>query len=132
MIAPSGVCQPKRNPPALITRNQCVSQQEVQLDSCAGYCPSYEELDPLSGNVTEKECLCCAPESSYTESIIMDCRNAATGQIEQQTYSIIRIQSCKCSMCLGSPKNASSNNKLTYTTYDNVNQSKGKIKTRRR
>jgi hypothetical protein len=132
LIAPSGVCQPKRNPAARITQGECISQKEIELDSCAGYCPSFEELDPLSGNVTQKECLCCAPDSSYNESITMDCRNPLTGLIEQRTSSIIRIQSCKCSMCLGSSKYSASANKLSYATYDDVNQSKAKTKTRRR
>ncbi len=126
LIAPSGKCEPKQKPAAFITRGECVSQQEVQQDACVGYCPSFEELDPLSGNITQKQCLCCAPESSYSESIIMNCRNATTGQIEQRTSTITRIQTCKCSICLGGP------NKLTSATYGDTDQSKGKIKTRRR
>lgn len=106
-----------------MTLGQCVSQQEVQQESCAGFCPSYEELDPLTGDITDKECLCCAPESTYTESILMDCRNTTTGQIEQQTSSIIRIRSCRCAMCLGAPKKSSMNNN---------DRSKTKTKTRRR
>jgi hypothetical protein len=132
LIATSGSCTPKLSSPAFITIGGCTSQQEIQQESCAGYCPSYEELDPLSGNISEKECLCCAPDSTYTESILMNCPNAATGQNEQQTSSIIRIQSCKCSMCLGAPKTSSSNGTSTYETYDKTNGSKAKTKTRRR
>jgi len=132
IIAPSGSCTPKQHSPALIIIGECISQQEIQQESCAGYCPSYEELDPVSGDISEKECLCCAPDSTYTESILMDCPNATTGQNEQQTSSIVRIRSCKCSMCLGAPKTSSSNGTSTYETYDKTNRSKAKTKTRRR
>jgi hypothetical protein len=132
IIAPSGSCTPKQHSPALIIIGECISQQEIQQESCAGYCPSHEELDPVSGDISEKECLCCAPDSTYTESILMNCPNATTGQNEQQTSSIVRIRSCKCSMCLGAPKISSSNDMSASETYDKTNRSKAKTKTRRR
>jgi hypothetical protein len=131
-IAPSSPCKPKRNPPAHVTIGECVSQQEIQQESCAGYCPSYEELDLLSGDVTEKECFCCAPDSTYSESIVMDCHNSTTGQNEQRTSSIIRIRSCKCSMCLGGGKKSDTHYKMFDETSDNTNRSKSITKTRRR
>ncbi len=123
-IAPSGSCTPKPSAPARLTIGNCVSQQEIQQQTCAGYCPSYEELDPLSGAIADKECLCCAPDSTYTESVVMDCPNTATGKTEQQTKEIILIQSCKCSMCSGTPKQSDSNDQTT--------RSMAKTKTRRR
>lgn len=131
-IAPSGPCKPKRRAPARVVLGECISQQEVQQESCAGFCPSYEALDPLTGDISDKECLCCAPDSTYTESVLMDCRNSTTGQTEQRTSSITRIRSCRCAMCLGSPKKPSSSNKYTYVAYENSDRSKTKSKTRRR
>ena len=131
-LAPSDQCKPKQNASTYITIGECISQQEIQQYSCAGYCSSYEQLDPVSGNVTEKECLCCAPDVTYTESIVMNCLNATTGQSEQRTSQIIRIQSCKCSICLGSTGKSDSNDKTANETSDITNRSKTKTKTRRR
>ncbi|CAF3512284.1 unnamed protein product [Rotaria sordida] len=125
-------CKPKRKPPARVVIGECISQQYIQQESCAGHCSSYEELDPLSGDITEKECLCCAPDLTYTELIVMDCLNAITGQKEQRMSQIMRIQSCKCSMCLGTAIKPYSNDEKTYKTINNTNRSKIKTKTRRR
>ncbi|CAF0880352.1 unnamed protein product [Rotaria sordida] len=125
-------CKPKRKLPARVVIGECISQQYIQQESCAGHCSSYEELDPLSGDITEKECLCCAPDLTYTELIVMDCLNAITGQKEQRMSQIMRIQSCKCSMCLGTPIKPYSNDEKTYKTINNTNRSKIKTKTRRR
>ncbi|CAF1284970.1 unnamed protein product, partial [Adineta ricciae] len=119
----SSQCQPKRSAAARITIGECVSEQEIEQDSCSGFCPSYEELDPFSGGIADKECFCCAPDSTYTESIVVNCRDGTTGKTQQRTSQITRIRSCKCSMCGGSPKISSS---------DSTNRSKGKSKTRRR
>lgn len=62
----------------------------------------------------------------------MNCLNTTTGQNEQRTSSIIRIQSCKCSMCLGEAKTSSSNAQTTYGSSDQTNGTKTKTKTRRR
>jgi hypothetical protein len=131
-VAPSGPCKPKTHSSARLTIGECISQQEIQQQTCAGFCPSYEELDALSGVVTDKECLCCAPDSTYTEPIVMDCRNATTGKNQEQTREIVRIQSCKCSMCSGTPKKVDSNDQKTSESSDETNRSAGKTKTRRR
>ncbi|CAF3472671.1 unnamed protein product [Rotaria sp. Silwood1] len=129
---PDSPCKPKRKPPAHVVIGECISREEIQQESCAGHCPSYEELDPLTGDVTEKECLCCAPDLTYTEPIIMDCINTITGRKEQRTSQIVRIRSCKCSMCLGTGIKPHSNDEKTYETSDKINRSKIKTKTRRR
>ncbi|CAF2101367.1 unnamed protein product, partial [Rotaria magnacalcarata] len=125
-------CKPKYKYSARITIGACISQQEIQHESCVGYCPSYEQLDPLTGNVAGKECSCCAPDSTYTESIIMDCSNTTTGRKEQQTTQITRIRSCKCSICLGRAKESYSNKKGTHETTAKTNPTTMKTKTRRR
>ena len=127
VIPSNSPCKPKKNPAAYITVGTCVSQQPIQQDSCSGFCPSYEEIDPETGDTADKECLCCAPDVTYTELIDMNCRNATTGQNEQQKSTIVRIQTCKCSMCLGGRAK-----KLSYQDVDNTNPSKKKTKTRPR
>jgi hypothetical protein len=61
-VAPSSPCKPKRKPATRLVIGECSSQQEIQQESCAGYCPSYEELDPFTGDISAKECSCCAPD----------------------------------------------------------------------
>ncbi|CAF2643736.1 unnamed protein product, partial [Rotaria sp. Silwood2] len=130
--SPDSPCKPKRKPAARVAIGDCISRQEIQQESCAGHCPSYEELDPLTGDIAEKECSCCAPDSTYTEPIIMDCVNPITGRNEERTSQIIRIRSCKCSTCLGTAVKSYSNDEKTYETIDRNNRSKIKTKTRRR
>lgn len=126
-----GGCKPKRKAPTRLISGECISQQEIEQESCAGYCPSFEELDPLSGLISEKECLCCAPDSTYMESITMDCRNTLTGRTEQRTSQILRIRSCKCSMCLGAVKQSYINKQMDVAS-DPDHQGMKKTKTRRR
>ncbi|CAF3477285.1 unnamed protein product [Rotaria socialis] len=129
---PDSPCKPKTKYSARITVGACISQQEIQHESCVGYCPSYEQLDPLTGNVAAKECSCCAPDSTYTESIMMDCRNTTTGRNEQRTTQIIRIRSCKCLICLGTAKRSYSDDKGTHETMAKTNPTAIKTRTRRR
>ncbi|CAF0823545.1 unnamed protein product [Adineta steineri] len=126
------LCKPKRNPAALVTMGQCVSQHEIQQDSCGGYCTSFEQMDPLSGIIAEKECLCCAPDSTYLESIVMNCHNPTTGVTEERTSQIVRIRSCKCNMCLGSAGKSDTKDITSYEALVAANSAKAKTKTRRR
>ncbi|CAF3631529.1 unnamed protein product, partial [Adineta steineri] len=126
------LCKPKRNPAALVTMGECVSQHEIQQDSCGGYCTSFEQMDPLSGIIAEKECLCCAPDSTYLESIVMNCHNPTTGVTEERTSQIVRIRSCKCNMCLGSAGKSDNKDITSYEALVAANSAKAKTKTRRR
>lgn len=130
--APTSPCTPKLKPAARLVVGECISQQEVQQESCTGFCPSFEELDPITGDVSAKECSCCAPDTTYSEPVIMDCRNATTGKTEQQTTQITRIRSCKCATCLGGVKKSYSNGGKTYSAGRPTSRPKGVTKTRRR
>ena len=131
LLAPTYPCKPKRKPPAHLVIGQCISRQKIQEDSCVGYCPSYEVLDPLNGMSVQKKCSCCTPDLTYSQSIAMDCHNTTTGQNERRTSQIVRIQSCKCSMCLETKPKIHSIDKKIYETVGNTKRSKIKTKARR-
>lgn len=57
----------------------------------------------------------------------MDCRNPMTGQNEQRISQVIRIRSCKCSMCLGTAIKP-----YSYDAIDNNNNNGSTLKTKTR
>lgn len=132
LVAPSGTCQPKRQAPARIAVGECVTKEEIQQETCAGYCPSYEGIDPVSGAVNDKECLCCAPDATYEEAVELQCPSSAPGLTKAGSWTLIRIKSCKCSMCSGMSNKAAANGKKPAKPSDDSNVAKAKSKTRRR
>lgn len=92
-------CYPKPKSVEFMTLGECVSEKKVNHDICVGSCPSFEELDPFTGETIAKECSCCSPEETYTESIVMLCRNKETGRVERKLTPHIRIRSCRCAAC---------------------------------
>ncbi|CAF0825635.1 unnamed protein product, partial [Didymodactylos carnosus] len=92
-------CQVKRQQPSLLVIGKCISQQEIEQDYCAGYCPSFEELDMFGGLILNKECLCCTAGETYYESVTMSCSNNDTSNTERRSTQITRIRSCQCYAC---------------------------------
>ena len=86
--------------PNFIQTGGCISEKKLSREVCSGSCGSsdtnYIRFAGLMNNA--KLCKCCSADKTYTETVKMNCPE--TGLVVAE---YVRIVSCKCEICGGTP-----------------------------
>ena len=95
------VCKPKENPcevgstTEVITVDECVSAEAVEMTSCAGTCASSFMVTAYG---VSSDCKCCKPATSEKFTVTLNCADGSTKQ-----HEVMRITACACDACAYDP-----------------------------
>lgn len=99
---PDGACQPETRVVDLVADGGRCKARDVELQFCAGTCPTSEEIDDNLSLITK--CGCCQGRVAYKEVKFRCKRRGRHGRVfwKKEKHQVPYHDSCGCSECGGS------------------------------